>query len=173
MTHEGELLVLLGPHDERLVESVELRATVALAAPHALDALAELGVPQERWQVVQRDHHRHVVHRSMASTTRIARSAADFPRKSQTSPVHAVASTSVVVVTGTIVGSVRSREIEDIGNGLVSGQSLRSQPVPRSQRNGAADVGATTTPRRSTRLHERFTALPTDVDIPEVHLNAS
>ena len=46
--------------------------------------------------------------------TRIARSAPEGPRKSHTSPVCAVASASVVVIAGTIIGSVRSLEIEKL-----------------------------------------------------------
>ena len=63
MPDERELPVLAGPHRERLVEPVELRATVAVAGPDALEALPELGVPQQRWQVVERNHHRHMVDR--------------------------------------------------------------------------------------------------------------
>ena len=61
--HERPLVVLPGPDHQRVVEPVELRAPVALAGPHALEALAQLGVPQQRGEVVEGDDHGHVIDR--------------------------------------------------------------------------------------------------------------
>ena len=65
LADERPLGVLAGPHPVGLVEAVELGAAVVVAGPHVLDALAGLGVPQQRRQVVEGDDHGDVVDRGV------------------------------------------------------------------------------------------------------------
>jgi hypothetical protein len=44
---------------------VQLDAALVLAGPHVGQRAAELGVPQQRRQVVERDHHADVVDRGV------------------------------------------------------------------------------------------------------------
>ena len=65
LARPGALAVAVAPLPHRLVEHVQLHAALALAAPHVRQRLAELGVPQQRRQVVERDDHPDVVDRAV------------------------------------------------------------------------------------------------------------
>jgi hypothetical protein len=59
------LAVALVPRRRGVAEKVELHAALALAAPNVGQRAAELGVPEQRGQVVDRDDHPDVVDRAV------------------------------------------------------------------------------------------------------------
>jgi hypothetical protein len=61
----GSLPVALLPGRDGVAQLVQLDAALALPAPHVRQRAAELGVPEQRRQVVQRDHHPDVVDRAV------------------------------------------------------------------------------------------------------------
>ena len=63
--HPGPLPVALPPGGHRVGQHVELHAPLVLAGPHVGQRPAQLGVPQQRRQVVERDHHADVVDRAV------------------------------------------------------------------------------------------------------------
>jgi hypothetical protein len=59
------LAVALGPDADGVREQVQLDAALALPCPHVGQRAPELGVPQQRRQVVERDDHPDVVDRAV------------------------------------------------------------------------------------------------------------
>ena len=62
LPHPGSLLVALLPRAHRIGEQVELYTALVLAGPDVRQRPTQLGVPQERREIVDRHHHAHVVH---------------------------------------------------------------------------------------------------------------
>jgi hypothetical protein len=60
---------------------MQLHAALALARPHVGQRATELGVPQQRRQVVERDHHADVVDRAVRE--RLDRAVGDRPPAEQ------------------------------------------------------------------------------------------
>jgi hypothetical protein len=65
LAHPAALAVLRRPRRDGLVEAVQLHAALALAGPDVGQRAAELGVPQQRRQVVDRDDHADMVDRAV------------------------------------------------------------------------------------------------------------
>jgi hypothetical protein len=56
------LVVAAGPLQHGLPKIVELNATVIGAGPQVDEFVAQLGMPDKRWQIVDGDGHSDVVH---------------------------------------------------------------------------------------------------------------
>ena len=63
--HPGALPVALVPGPHRIAEQMELHAPLALARPDVGQRVPQLGVPQERGQLVEGDDHADVVDRAV------------------------------------------------------------------------------------------------------------
>jgi hypothetical protein len=65
VTHPGTLAVARVPRRHRVAQDVQLDAAPALAGPDVGQRAPELGVPEQRRQVVDRHHHPDVVDRAV------------------------------------------------------------------------------------------------------------
>ena len=91
--HPRALAVLVVPGADGVGELVQLHAAVALARPGVRERLAELGVPEQRRHVVERDHHADVVDRAVGHG--LDRAVGErAPAEQPESPVDAVAMAS-------------------------------------------------------------------------------
>jgi hypothetical protein len=61
LAHPGALAVAVLPRGHRVGELVQLHPALVLAGPHVGQRAAQLGVPQQRRQIVERDDHADVV----------------------------------------------------------------------------------------------------------------
>jgi hypothetical protein len=61
VAHPGLLPVALIPRAHRVGEQVQLHSSLALSGPHVGQRAAELGVPEQRRQVVDRHRHPDVI----------------------------------------------------------------------------------------------------------------
>ena len=114
---------------------MQLDAALALPGPHVRQRAAELGVPEQRREVVERDHHPDVVDRAVGDR-RIARSASERPRNSQTSPVAASATASAKDRRAPTTRNLRidARPLEAVGLAGLAGVTATGVVVARQRR---------------------------------------
>ena len=89
--------------NDRVAQQVELHAALVLAGPHVGQRAAQLGVPEQRRQVVEGDDH-PTWFTGLFVAARIARSASEPPRNSQMSPVAAVPTASSRLIVASVTG---------------------------------------------------------------------
>jgi hypothetical protein len=65
LSHPRALCVPRTPGGHGVGEDVQLHAALALPRPHVRQRPAELGMPQQRGEIVQRDDHADVVDRAV------------------------------------------------------------------------------------------------------------
>jgi hypothetical protein len=65
VAHPGRLAVPVAPRRDRVAQQVQLHAALALARPDVGQRAPQLGMPQQRRQVVDRDDHADVVDRAV------------------------------------------------------------------------------------------------------------
>jgi hypothetical protein len=65
LTDPGSLVVSLIPRRDCVAEVMQLNAALSPPRPHIRQRAPELGMPQQRRQIVDRDHHADVVHRAV------------------------------------------------------------------------------------------------------------